>query len=113
MINIIGEVFDILLARKQYTISLTCQCAKFNVRSLYGLIACCTALNETFATMNLNSWANMIQQSQCKENFSYEQEKLVTNELLRWSKDQFEQLKLENSSTLSLNALNTLEKILF
>lgn len=43
----LGGKENVLLARKHYTISLTNQSAKFNVRALYGLLTCCQALLPT------------------------------------------------------------------
>jgi predicted Zn-dependent protease len=74
-------VENLILARKHYVTSLESMSAQFNKHALHGLTKCCQLLLETSKgnTTTSGGSASMIVS---------EMEKLVTEELLKWSKEQ-------------------------
>lgn len=87
---------SVLTARKHFTISLNFQCAKINLRALYGLIACCKSIRAEKAKTAAKKGA-------------VDHESQVNDELLAFAKGKLEEI----SQTTQNGALALMESCLF
>mmetsp|Transcript_1527 Transcript_1527/g.1608 ORF Transcript_1527/g.1608 Transcript_1527/m.1608 type:complete len:336 (+) Transcript_1527:14-1021(+) len=123
----IGGTEKILLARKYYTISLTCQNISYNLRAVTGLIQSCKQLrglgrpySNSSASLNEKKRSSSTEVAAVTSSSSSsssssqlnEHELKVNEELLKWSEDELNKFLSEGKKT-SNEQLEVLKNILF